>query len=184
MLTRRAVTFGGRVLIMQVGNLLAYDSVGQTTHLGLRLNTLMPVVSAHNGRRINILLPCARESSRKTVCYSGCLTKIYATAMIFRVSYPAYLCPSPTVIFRLDIWLGIDKQTNRQNSGRRSVILISNHFRQQKRRAALDCVCLDNITNVYKDMRRRFRFNDNCSDGFATWPFFSDNILILDHPCN
>lgn len=29
---RRAAQLSGRALIMQVGNLLAYDSVGQTTH--------------------------------------------------------------------------------------------------------------------------------------------------------
>lgn len=134
------------------------------------------VTPAHNGRRINILSPCvrARESPRswRTVCYSGCLTKSTLQYSCVHTRLTCSHAPPrggrPTVIFRLDIQLGIDKQTNRQNSGRR-VILISNHFRRQKRAAELRVF-------VQTTLRERvqgcafsvgFRFNDSLSDGFS-----------------
>lgn len=110
-------------------------------------------------RRIDILLPCARvvsAASRKTVCYSGCLTK-FSPAMIFVYlsGLPARVQRGRPVIFRLDMQLGIDKQTNHQNSGRRGAILISSHFRQAERERSgergLDC--LPRQHNVYRVCR-------------------------------
>lgn len=119
---------------MQVGNLLAYDSVGQTTH---RLD--VEYADARRATGIGLIFfwrrASARVAAKNRLLFRLHLTKIHAGYDIPCIPSPPVPVHmhQPTVIFRLDMRLGIDKQTYRQNSGRRGVILISNRFRRQKR---------------------------------------------------
>lgn len=147
-----AVTFGKEEACINHASreLLVYDSGGQTTSAWGWLNTLMPRACRTQRRGINILLPCSTTSRlgrsrkrllfrlpHKILCglwYSACLTTTCTCTH----------APRSTVTFRLDMQLGIDKQTNRQNSGRHGAILIPRHFRRGKSIRSELIVCQDN----------------------------------------
>lgn len=78
---------------MQVGNLLAYDSVGQTTHR-LDGEYADAVVSARRARTTGagLIFFCRRESRRGEPFVIPATSLKSTPAMIFRVPTRAYTC--------------------------------------------------------------------------------------------